>query len=455
MRLIKIVPVFGFCILADCGHQRVEAASVGDILPQELFFPKPEATRSYIPKHDTVAPGTEIIVSPAGTNQSKEIQNLLYSGRRIFFTKGVYNLGEVLKITNVDNLTLRAEKGVIFRSTNNKIIDVSGYVNGLTITGISFQSTRSSDKEDAEGLIFINAYGSSDVLSNISIRSCVFSNANTHSNGIKLVSEGRNAMISNIDISCNVFRLIGRMGIEFQNHNVQPVAVRYKDFVIADNVFEGVGTIQAAPAPVCVSVSGYSENGKITRNTFNDMRMQSSPMIYYGIENAGTIGLEITGNTFRSSGFGYTGILGSNPTRMAASRSGQPVKSKWIIKDNVMDLRGSSPVAKVRGIEIAYSDEVQISGNRINTDGYALRLISSSNSVITGNHFTTHKADNVVYIFEKSANNKIYGNTISGIKPDLVVFDDASGNKVYNNMLKNRSQVGRYTNRNGSSNTIE
>ncbi len=404
-------------------------------------------------------PNYEVVSVASGqANAENIIQGKIVSNKELFFPKGVYNISKTINISNVQNLKIRGEEGTIFQTSNlNKIFLISGNISSLSIQGVSFKSTKSSTVHDPEGLIFIANYGD-NTMAGITIQDCQFSNPATHCNGIKMVSEGNNAMVRNLYIRNNKFQSIGRMGIEFQNHNTSPVRVRYQDYEITGNTFNDIGTIQNGPAPCCVSVSGYSLNGKINQNTFNEMRMNTASHIYYGIENAGTIGLETNNNTFNASTYGFTGILGSNPTREAAAKTGQPLKKDWVIKGNVMNLKGRSDNSKIRGIEIADCEGVEITNNKITSDGYALRFIYSRNAKVYGNTFTTLKANNVVYFHNNSSNNQFYNNTITGNVKDnaAVVFFQSSGNNVYGNTLVAPGNVkGSYWGTTDSKNTIK
>ena len=386
------------------------------------------------------------INSDGNTDQQSRIQALIGSNKTLFFPKGTYLISRSLDIKNITNLKISGEAGTVFVSPTNKIITLLGNAHNIEITGIKFKSTRVSNVNDAEGLIFIAAFGANDLMDGIFINNCTFTNPQSQGNGIKLVSEGSRSMVKYISVDNNRFESIGRMAIEFQNHSNQDVA-RFKDFYIHHNYFFDIGTIQSGPAPSCVSVSGYSTNGQINNNEFYNMRMKDSPFIYYGIENAGTIGLETNNNYFHSDTYGFTGILGSAKT-----------KSNWTISNNVFELTGSTKDKnKIRGMEINDATNITITNNKITTDGMAMMLVNCRSANITGNTGKV-KVGNAFYARAGSIKNTITRNTFNtSLGPDngTVLFDGSSTNSnkaSSNTLIGTGNKVGKYVNVNGAYN---
>ncbi|WP_407430397.1 right-handed parallel beta-helix repeat-containing protein [Arcticibacter sp.] len=390
-------------------------------------------------------------------NQAKAINALIQNDKKLFFPKGTYIIDDVLQIANVKNVMLAGEKGTIFKTTrNNKIIQISGNVKNLEIKGISFISSLESNHHDTEGMIFVSNYGSQDLIDGLLIKGCTFTNPKTHSNAIKLISEGENSMVKNIRIIENKFESVGRMGVEFQNHLKSPVKARFRDYSISNNTFHDIGTIQAWPAPSSISVSGYGLNGKINHNKITEMRMHTSNYIYYGIENAGTVGLETIGNYMKSSKHGFTGILGSSPSEEESRATGQPMKSNWVIKDNIMELSGNSDMAKIRGMELTYADGYTVSNNKIHVDGMAIMFIGSKNGNISKNDIRSG-GNNVLYFKDNSSANTVTQNVIDGsIGEDhgLIMFYGSTvrNNRVFDNkMISTGGKTGAFVNLGGAS----
>jgi len=399
-------------------------------------------------------------VHPSTTsNQTKAISQLIQNNKKLFFPKGTYVIDDVLQISNVNNVMLSGETGTIFKTTrNNKIIQISGNVNNLEIRGISFESTRESNHHDTEGLIFVANYGAQDVIDGLTIRGCTFTNPKTHSNAIKLISEGANSIVRNISITNNKFESVGRMGVEFQNHRKSPVKARFRDYTISNNTFHDIGTIQAWPAPSSISVSGYGLNGKINNNKITEMRMHTSAYIYYGIENAGTVGLETIGNYMKSSTYGFTGILGSSPSEEESRATGQPMKSNWVIKDNIFELSGRHPDKnKIRGMELTHVHGYTVSNNKIHVDGMAIMFIGSKNGNISKNNIRSG-GNNVLYFKDNSSGNTVTQNVIDGsIGEDhgLIMFygSNVRNNRVFDNkMISVGGRIGSFLNLGGAFN---
>jgi len=394
-------------------------------------------------------------------DESQAIQRLIKSNSNLFFPKGVYLINSKLLVNNVQNLILKGEPGTVFRTSENVIIKVSGGIRNLEIQGISFVSDKVSEADDAEGLIFIANYGSHDVMDCIRITQCSFSNPKTHANAIKLVSEGLYAEARNISVSYNTFEGIGRMGVEFQNHENDSQRARFRDYEISHNSFTDVGTIQLFPAPSCISVSGNSVNGKINYNRISEMRMDTSPYIYYGIENAGTVGLETIGNRMRASRYGFTGILGSGPSAELTRTTGQPEKSRWIIRDNVIELRGKvGNQDKIRGMELAGVNGYTLYNNVIRTDGYAAMFVDCRNGKIVSNKVKV-RAGNAFYFKGRSTGNVLRLNELDcseGPDHGVVMFYGASarGNRAYDNkLIRDGGRSGKYVNLEGAENDVK
>ena len=394
-------------------------------------------------------------------DDSKAIQSLIKSNAVLFFPKGTYDLNNYININSVTNLKIYGESGTIFRTNQNKVLQLNGNIKNVEIQQIKFLSTKNSNINDPEGLIFIANYGANDLMDGISIHDCQFSNPYTHANGIKLVSEGANSMVKNISIVKNIFASIGRFAVEFQNHNRQTIVARFRDYEISGNYFYDVGTIQDWPAPCCISVSGYALNGKINSNMISDMRMKTSPCVYYGIENAGTIGLETIGNHMRSTTYGFTGIIGSGPSKALSDSTGQPLVRNWTINNNSFDLVGSTTdKTKIRGMDIADVNYYTITNNTITSDDIAIRLSNCSNGNITSNVVKVNLSGYGFYFQNGSRGNSVTFNKLDcsqGIDSGVIFFigSNTTGNKAIDNiMLKTGGLPGRYVNYNGASNNF-
>ena len=368
------------------------------------------------------------------------IQSLIASNVVLHCHGGVYHIDNNIQIQDVENFQISGDVGTVFTSSQNKIIELSGTLKDVVLSGIKFSSTKKSTLNDTEGLVLIANYGVHDTMDNIVIEKCRFTNQNTQANGIKVISEGARSMINHLSIVDNVFAHIGRMGIELQNHLYEPVRVRYKNYVIAHNLFYDVGTIQTGPAPSCISVSGYALYGEISNNEIRDMHMSTSTNVYYGIENAGTVGLLIKGNYIHTIGYGFTGILGSGPSIAESLSRGQPLKSNWIIDHNTISLKGSVPdKTKIRGMDISYSNNYNINNNIILTDGIGIKLTDCLRGEIVNNKVLVNNG-NALYLQGICYGNLIYHNQLDckqTLGQGVVMFKgiQTRNNKAFDNEI--------------------
>ena len=385
-------------------------------------------------------------------DDSKIFKSLVKSNVNLFFPKGTYDINQFVNVSAVQNFSITGEAGTIFKSTQDKILTLSGNLAIVEISRISFVSTKVSNVNDPEGLVFISCYGDNDLISNINIHDCQFTNPKSQCNGIKLVSEGKKSLIENITIANNKFVSIGRMGVEFQNHLYSPILARYKNYYINNNSFVDIGTIQTGPAPSCISVSGYSVNGQINNNDIKDMHMNTSGNVYYGIENAGAVGLTTNGNHIHTSTYGFTGILGSGPSTVESISRGGMLKGNWTIQNNLIELTGSvTDKTKIRGIDISYTNGFTIANNVITTDGLGMKFTECQNGNVISNTVKV-KNGNVLYFQVSSSNNSVYKNILdasSGPDDGVVMFNGPTtkNNNAYNNkLIKTGGKPGAYVN---------
>jgi hypothetical protein len=84
---------------------------------------------------------------------------------------------------------------------------------------------------------------------------------------VKIINEDT-AISENINFSYCKFESIGRMGIEFQNHNDGSVLARYRDISVTNCVFKSIGDSGSFGMGVSLSGVGYGCN--VDNNTFDD-----------------------------------------------------------------------------------------------------------------------------------------------------------------------------------------
>lgn len=377
------------------------------------------------------------IIPDGVTDYTSALAAAISSNTVLFLPKGVYVVNN-LTINGVSGLCIYGEEGTVLTTSGNKILAVTGNIENLEIYKIKFQSTRVQSTQDTEGLIFVSIYNSNIVMDGICIHHCEFTNRETNCNAVKIISEGSNSLIKNVVIERNRFIGIGRMGVETQNHLNDAIA-RITNLDISNNFFNDIGTIQnSSVAVAAVSISGYSLDCKVNFNHIEEMRMDTTTHVYYGIENAGCIGMEVIGNLFRSSVYGFIGILASGPgeTDIAA---GNPRKHSMIISNNIFGLDGPpGNLNRIRGMELNNLNNSIISENTIVTRGYAARIYNCSFNKIA-NNICISKADNVLFLTQNSKENEIYQNVLnnSGFGSNNIQIqfngNGTSGNIVYLN----------------------
>jgi len=323
----------------------------------------------------------------------------------------------------------------VFESTQNKIINFTNAIDTLEIRGIKFVSTKSSTTEDTEGLLFFANYGASSVQKHVTIECCEFTNPNSFSNGIKIISEGTNSVSHNFNIRFNRFYSIGRMAVETQNH-VNDDKYRIRDFEVSSNWFSDIGTIQNGASSVCaISLSGKSKNCKTNYNTIREMRMDTTGFVLYGIENAGCRNMESIGNQMYSELYGFSGFLCSSPNVI-----------NWIIANNTLDLQGPiAKIDKIRAMELSDGRDIIVTGNTFKMVGYAAKLYNIEGCMFK-NNISRNQKGNLMYIHGNSKYNIISENIFDnsnqvtyGETDDTIIQYNGAGatdNYQFQNLMK-------------------
>ena len=375
-----------------------------------------------------------------GSGDNRTAFNIFFQDKHdIFFPRGLYRYPGFVELTGKSNLRLLGEPGTVFITPENKILTLSGAFSNLEIKEIKFESTNVSTTNDPEGLIFLAAYGANDVINNLNIHHCDFKNPTNGANAIKLVCEGDNAQVDRLTLTRNGFDGIGRMAIEFQNHNVNVIKPRFTNFDVSYNDLKNIGMNPLGDAPSGLSFSGYAQNGKANYNNFKNMQMDGTSNVYYGIENAGCVGLETIGNEMLSDNYGFTGILGSGPDD-AVVALGQPRKHSWIIAENIMELAGSSNETKIRGMDLGNVwGGLLVIDNVITSKGNCLKMQNCQDAKVNNNYFKSTD-DRPLYLTAASVRNELAHNTCWTTNvgdSTCIIFDGATtaNNSLFMNKL--------------------
>jgi len=324
---------------------------------------------------------------------------------------------DVSKITGGGNPT-GSPRCVIYVDGNNDMKIDSVWLHAENIPGGVVDGCIGSLHEDVERLTITNNKFTTNTSKSI--------------NGIKAVLDNAASGWNNVTIANNLFYQIGRMGIEFQNHNDDVFAYRYRNIKITDNEFYQCG-MNGSGTGMSLSLSGKGMNILVENNDFRESRGPS-------IEVIGPDYSSFIDNIIRDS-------AGSRPIQVANSRlmtglifarnkvfGGNPLDCYFAstidcdIFDNLFDLRtatgNSSYVRLVR--QTAGARGMQFHGNKVYTkSGNAVFLDSLPHCRIYDNDIdntaaSSNSAPLSLYVatatdlFGVVENNRLYRSSTSG-----------------------------------------
>ena len=161
----------------------------------------------------------------------------------------------------------------------------------VVFENIRFESTVTATGDLVSGLVNFNDKALTDVL----FLGCKFTCPNAAVNGIKIVNEATSTVDGISFVDC-AFESLGRMGIEFQNHNVDEV-VRIANVRVSGCRFKDTGLIDVGSGTrygMGVSISGWIGSYQVAENSFISNRT-------IDIELVGAQAGVIADNVFESS----------------------------------------------------------------------------------------------------------------------------------------------------------
>lgn len=219
------------------------------------------------------------------TDDSASIAAAIASGTNVYFPAGNYRISTSLQITK-QNARLYGDGNAsrIFSDTLVTPVKLVSITN-LVFEDLFFETTATGAS------VYGVVYSDGDTLSNVTFSRCKFSAQLANTNGFKAINEGANIADRIAFVGCE-FLNIGRMGIEFQNHNNLDTVYRYKRVTIDRCYFKNIGLLETHG--MGVSLSGYGEQCYVTNNGFDNCWT-------IGIEGVGVKDSVFDGNTF--SGF--------------------------------------------------------------------------------------------------------------------------------------------------------
>jgi parallel beta-helix repeat protein len=314
------------------------AVGDGNSKPLSNYFATLSAAQSYF---------------PAATALSNELDwaafsRAIQSNRTIFVPAGTYQFG-------ANSLLIQGSNIKIHGTGQTSLITTSVLPNGpltgmiqlgnctnLVFEDIGFASTAtygSISVDNYYGLI----WASNRSLSQIIFQRCYFTAPTANTNGIKIINENTQ-IADNIECVDCIFQDIGRMGVEFQNHNDGTILARYRSFKSDRCLYRNIGLIANGMG---ISLSGVGENCIISNNTFDNCRI--------GLELVGPNDTTVISNKFlnfplanstfydyfSNSGrpFSFTGFRVMSGTRVIGNTTETPIPGStyfWGQRDMIL-----------------------------------------------------------------------------------------------------------------------
>lgn len=314
--------------------------AVGDGLSKPLsnYFATLSAAQSYF---------------PAATSLSNELDwaafsKAIQSNRTIFVPAGTYQFGANTLFIQGSNIKIHGTgqtslltTSVLPNNTVSGMIQI-GNCSNLIFEDLGFSSTSvygSQNVDNYYGLL----WSQNRNLSQIIFQRCYFTAPTANTNAIKIINES-SQIADNIECIDCIFQDLGRMGVEFQNHNDGTLLARYRGFKSDRCVYKNIGLIANGMA---VSLSGIGENCIISNNTFDNCRI--------GLELVGPNDTTVISNKFlnfplanstfydypSNSGrpFSFTGFRVMSGTRVIGNTTETPIPGStyfWGQRDMIL-----------------------------------------------------------------------------------------------------------------------
>jgi len=240
--------------------------AIGDGLSKPLsnYFATLSAAQSYFPAATSLSDQLDWAAF------SKAIQ----SNRTIFVPAGTYQFGANSLFIQGSNIKIHGtgQTSLITTSVlpNNSL---SGMIQLGDCSNIVFEDVGFSSTSVYGSQVVDNFYGlvwsSNRSLLQLIFQRCYFTAPTANTNGIKIINEDSQIAYNIECIDC-IFQDIGRMGVEFQNHNDAAPLARYRGFKSDRCLYKNIGLIAYGMG---VSLSGIGESCVISNNTFDNCRI--------------------------------------------------------------------------------------------------------------------------------------------------------------------------------------
>ena len=325
------------------------------------------------------------------------IANAIATGKNVYFPSGNYLLTSLLSIT-AQNQELCGE------GNSSRIFSaLTTPIRLLTCSNVKFDRLF-FETTSAGSSVYGIVYAENAALADILFSQCKFRAATANTNAVKIINEGVNLSERLAFVGCE-FLDIGRMGIEFQNHNDGDQVYRIKDVTVDRCTFKNIGLISNGMG---VSLSGYGQQGAVTNCRFSNCRN-------IGVELVGFRDFLVQGNTFEGfDTYAYSPISGTGSRRAY----GLTVSNNKVLGSNA-------------GRWNLYTiDNSTFSGNLLRSGYFFLR--DTNDCIFRDNHVYQKASDAYAFFIEgTSARNKIISchldGTASTVANQGTIFHNGSG----------------------------
>jgi|GEM_PF-6670403 len=300
------------------------------------------------------------VVADGTTSVTSAIQAIVTSNRTIFFPRGTYLFTSEVVINSVSDLRLLGEAGTTFLYAGNpavynpySLISVKGTIQNLKVESIRFEVNAIDSTELPTGLLNFDSHAGGLTLNRLTVKDCEFSALNTNVNAISILLVPASS-VTDFRFLENRINGIGRMGIEFVNHNNDSI-VRYSNIRVENNDIADTG--RALTWGCGLSFSGPGQDIIVTCNHFKDLNRD------HAVELVHTTNCIVSNNVMNGLGKPFNGIASGYPT------GGQV--TNLVVSGNVMNIKERSSTVPAHGFSLGYAKDVIIVGNQIKTGGYS------------------------------------------------------------------------------------
>lgn len=170
----------------------------------------------------------------------------------------------ITQLTGLPDLTAKTVRnGTLTSSANaHTVVDLPDLA-GVVFDGVKFETTAVAATDQVYGVVNSNDQAITDTV----FHRCEFSAPSAFTNGFKAINEATNTINGLVFDSCKVDD-VGRLGIEFQNHNADTVK-RMDNLIVRDCIIDGTG-LSGATYGMGISFSGYLGACQAIGNTIRD-----------------------------------------------------------------------------------------------------------------------------------------------------------------------------------------